>query len=144
MGEIPTLVTQGALLQSSIYYDNLSDYEILRSQLRSVIFWLMSHTCCCCPNAMKYRLYRWIDGSFLGQRPILFHIYDGNRRSLPRRVGRIINEKFLREQIHESVDEEVKNRVEKKRKTRNQRAEDDENREKKELAYLQSKMRTTS
>ena len=142
MGEIPTLVTQGAVLQSSIDYDNLSDYEILRLQVRSVIFWFVSRICCCCPSSIKLRFYRWIDRSFLGQRPILFQVDDRNRRSPPRRLARIIKEKFLNEQIHESVDEEVKHRVEKKRNTRNQRAQDDEYREQKELKYLQSKMRT--
>ncbi len=142
VGEIPTLVVQGALVQSRIYYDNLSDYEILRLQIRSLILWIISHICCCCSASFKYKLYRLVDRSFLRQRPILFQIYDRKHREIPRRIGQFIQKKILSEQIQDSIDQDVKNRNEKKRQTRNQRATDDENREKKELAYLKGKNHT--
>ena len=140
MGEIPTLVEQGSLLQSRIYYDNLSDYEILRLQIRSLILWIISHLCCCCSSSFKYKLYRLVDRSFLRHRPILFQIHDRKQHHVVQRTGHYIQKKIFTEQIQESIDQEDKQRTEKRRKTRIQRANDDENREKKELAYSQGKI----
>ncbi|CAF1120790.1 unnamed protein product [Rotaria sordida] len=144
VGEIPTLVQQGTLLQSRIYYDTLSDYEILRLQIRSVILWIISHICCCCSSSFKYKIYRLVDRSFLHQRPILFQIHDRKKHNLPKRIGHYIKKNILNEQIQESVDEEVKEQYEKRKKTKIQRADDDENREKKELADLQNKKKLRS
>ena len=141
VGEIPTLVEQGTILQSRIYYDNLSDYEILRLQIRSLILRFISYLCCCCSWRMKSRLHHLVDRTFLRQRPILFQIYDRKQSSLPKRLGKYIQKKFLNEQIQESIDQEVKQRYEKRKQTKIQRAKDDENREKKELAYAQERIR---
>jgi hypothetical protein len=55
IGEISGLVEQGSLLESHIYYDNLPDYEVLCSQIRSVILWVISHICyCCCCSSFIY------------------------------------------------------------------------------------------
>ncbi|CAF2813314.1 unnamed protein product [Rotaria sp. Silwood2] len=139
VGEIPTLVQQGTLLQSRIYYDTLSDYEILRLQIRSVILWILSHTCCCCSSSFRHKLYRLVDRSFLHQHPILFQTKDRKENNVLERIGQYLKKNVLNEQIQESVDEEVKQQFEKRKKTKGQRADNDEQQEQKELANLKSK-----
>ncbi|CAF0747482.1 unnamed protein product [Rotaria sp. Silwood1] len=139
VGEIPTLVEQGTLLQSRISYDTLSDYEILRLQIRSVFLWIISHICCCCSSSFKHKLYLLVDRSFLHQHPILFQINDRKENSILKRIAQYLKKNILNEQIQENVDEEVKEQYEKRKKTKLQRADDDEKQEKKELAALQSK-----
>jgi len=69
------------------------------------------------------------------------NVWDRKQSSLPKRLGKYIQKKFLNEQIQESIDQEVKQRYEKRKQTKIQRAKDDENREKKELAYSQERIR---
>ena len=47
------------------------------------------------------------------------------------RFGRIIKKKVLNEQIQDSIDEEEKERFKKRNKTKNQRAQDEDYRERK-------------
>lgn len=141
VGEIPTLVEQGKLLQSSIYYELLSDYEILRLQIRSLILWIISHIFCCSSSSFKHQLYGLVDRSFLRQRPILFLTHDGNRYGIFARFVRFLNTNVLNEQIQESIDDEVKEQYQKRKNTKQQRALDDQDRETKVVAYLEEKVR---